>query len=93
MLRCKATDKDDPTLQPHWGRIGKQTIEDTGPLDRKRMETIDGETTAAAIDYMGRQVKANKPFFVWMNATRCSRMCVLRCLGKAACLATNMPTA
>jgi arylsulfatase A-like enzyme len=34
------------------------------------METIDDETTAAAIDYMGRQVKANKPFFVWMNATR-----------------------
>ena len=70
VLRCKATDKDDPTLQPHWGRIGKQTIEDTGPLDRKRMETIDDETTAAAIDYMGRQVKANKPFFVWMNTTR-----------------------
>jgi hypothetical protein len=70
VLRCKATDKDDPTVQPHGGRIGKQTIEDTGPLDRKRMETIDDETTAAAIDYMGRQVKANKPFFVWMNATR-----------------------
>ena len=57
-------------MDPHWGRVGKQTIEDTGPLDRKRMETIDDETTAAAIDYMGRQVKANKPFFVWMNATR-----------------------
>ena len=36
----------------------------------KRMETIDDETAAAAIDYMGRQVKADKPFFVWMNATR-----------------------
>ena len=70
VLRCKASDRDDPTVQPHWGRVGKQTIEDTGPLDRKRMETIDDETTAAAIDYMGRQVKAGKPFFVWMNATR-----------------------
>src|ERR1700734_4308510 len=70
VLRCKATDKDDPTVQPHWGRVGKQTIEDTGPLTRKRMETIDDETTAAAIDYMGRQVQANKPFFVWMNTTR-----------------------
>jgi arylsulfatase A-like enzyme len=70
VLRCKATDKDDPTEQPHWGRVGKQTIEDTGPLDRKRMETIDDETTSAAIDYMGRQVQANKPFFVWMNTTR-----------------------
>ena len=70
VLRCKASDTDDPTVQAHWGRVGKQTIEDTGPLTRKRMETIDDETTAAAIDYMGRQVKANKPFFVWMNATR-----------------------
>ncbi len=45
-------------------------IEDTGPLNSKRMETIDDETTGAAIDFMGRQVKANKPFFVWMNTTR-----------------------
>ena len=45
-------------------------IEDTGPLNRKRMETIDDETTAAAIDFMQRQAKANKPFFTWMNTTR-----------------------
>jgi arylsulfatase A-like enzyme len=45
-------------------------IEDTGPLNRKRMETIDDETTAAAIDFMGRQAKAGKPFFTWMNFTR-----------------------
>jgi arylsulfatase A-like enzyme len=45
-------------------------IEDTGPLDKKRMETIDDETTAAAMDFMDRQVKANKPFFCWMNTTR-----------------------
>ena len=45
-------------------------IEDTGPLNRKRMETIDDETTSAAIEYMGRQVKAGKPFFTWMNFTR-----------------------
>jgi arylsulfatase len=45
-------------------------IEDTGPLTRKRMETIDDETTAAAIDFMERQVKASKPFFTWMNTTR-----------------------
>src|SRR5262249_61141160 len=41
VLRCKATDRDDPTEQPRWGRVGKQTIEDTGPLTKKRMETID----------------------------------------------------
>jgi arylsulfatase A-like enzyme len=70
VLRRRASDKDDPTEHPHWGRVGKQTIEDTGPLTRKRMETIDDETTAAAIDFMTRQVQANKPFFTWMNATR-----------------------
>jgi arylsulfatase len=70
VLRAKASDKDDPTVQPHWGRVGKQTIEDTGPLTRKRMETIDDESTAAAIDFMTRQVQANKPFFTWMNTTR-----------------------
>ena len=45
-------------------------IEDTGPLTKKRMETIDDETTAACIDFMQRQVKAGKPFFAWMNFTR-----------------------
>src|SRR3954470_9339776 len=45
-------------------------IEDTGPLNRKRMETVDDETTAAAIDFMQRQARANKPFFTWMNTTR-----------------------
>jgi arylsulfatase A-like enzyme len=45
-------------------------IEDSGPLTRKRMETIDDETSAAAIDFMGRQVRANKPFFCWFNSTR-----------------------
>ena len=70
VLRCKASDKDDPTEQPRWGKIGKQAIEDTGPLTKKRMETVDDETTGAAIDFMQRQAKANKPFFCWMNTTR-----------------------
>src|SRR5512136_3335812 len=52
VLRCKATDKDDPTVDPRFGKIGKQTIQDTGPLTRKRMETIDDETSAAAIDFI-----------------------------------------
>jgi arylsulfatase A-like enzyme len=70
VLRCKASDRDDPTEQPRFGRIGKQTIEDTGPLTRKRMETIDDETSDAAVDFIKRQVAANKPFFCWMNTTR-----------------------
>jgi arylsulfatase len=49
---------------------GGQTIEDTGPLTRKRMETIDDETVAAAKDFMTRQTKAGTPFFCWWNGTR-----------------------
>nr|WP_200994530.1 arylsulfatase [Rhizobium rhizogenes]QCL09887.1 type I phosphodiesterase / nucleotide pyrophosphatase family protein [Rhizobium rhizogenes] len=45
-------------------------IEDSGPLTKKRMETIDDETSTAAMDFIDRQVKAKKPFFTWMNATR-----------------------
>jgi arylsulfatase A-like enzyme len=70
VLRCKASDRDDPTEQPRWGKIGKQTIEDTGALNKKRMETIDDETSAAAIDFMQRQVSSNTPFFCWFNTTR-----------------------
>jgi arylsulfatase A-like enzyme len=70
VLRSKATDRDDPTEHPRWGRVGKQAIEDTGPLTKKRMETIDDETSDAAMDFIERQVVANKPFFCWFNATR-----------------------
>jgi arylsulfatase A-like enzyme len=70
VLRCKASDRDDPTVDPRFGKIGKQTIEDTGPLTKKRMETIDDETSAAAIDYIQRQALANQPFFCWFNSTR-----------------------
>ena len=45
-------------------------IEDTGPLTKKRMETVDEEFTSAAIDFMDRQVKAGKPFFCYYNSTR-----------------------
>jgi arylsulfatase len=70
VLRCKASDRDDPTEHPRFGRVGKQTIEDTGPLTRKRMETIDDETSAAAIDFIKRQAQASTPFFCWFNSTR-----------------------
>jgi len=49
---------------------GGQTIEDTGPLTKKRMETIDDETVAAATEFIKRQHAAGKPFFVWWNGTR-----------------------
>ncbi len=45
-------------------------IEDTGPLTKKRMETVDEEVTSRALDFMERAHKANKPFFLWYNTTR-----------------------
>lgn len=48
---------------------GSQTIVDTGPLTKKRMETIDDEVLAKAKDFIDRQVKAGVPFFAWVNAT------------------------
>jgi arylsulfatase len=66
----------DPAFREQWGPRGvirssaDGEIEDTGPLTRKRMETIDDETSAAAIDFMRRQVDAGTPFFTWMNTTR-----------------------
>ena len=58
VLHCKADGK------------GGQTIEDTGPLTKKRMETIDEETLAAATEFITRHHKAGKPFFCWWNGTR-----------------------
>jgi arylsulfatase len=69
-LRCKATDKDDSIVDPRFGKVGKQAIEDTGPITRKRMETVDEECLAGTLDFMERAVKAGKPFFIWHNSTR-----------------------
>ena len=69
VLDCKASDKDDKTVDPRFGKVGKQVCKDTGPLTRKRMETIDDDIAARASDFIQRQVKADKPFFVWVNFT------------------------
>ena len=70
VLHTWATDTDDPTVDPRFGKVGKQKIEDTGALTKKRMETVDDETSGAAIDFMKRQHAAGKPFFTWFNSTR-----------------------
>jgi arylsulfatase len=70
VIESFASDKDDPTVDGRNGRIGKQTVKDTGPLTKKRMETIDEEVTAKAIDFLERAKKADKPFFLWYNTTR-----------------------
>src|ERR1700750_438888 len=69
VIHSWATDKDDPTEMPRWGKVGKQKIEDTGPLTTKRMETCDDEFVAAASDFIKRQKADDQPFFVWLNTT------------------------
>ncbi|AKF04914.1 Choline-sulfatase [Sandaracinus amylolyticus] len=69
VLRCWATDIDDPTVDERWGRVGKQKIEDTGPLTKKRMETCDDEFIAAAKDFITRKSADGQPFFCWVNTT------------------------
>jgi arylsulfatase A-like enzyme len=78
-LRDYPPEQDFPNFRKHFGPRGVlhcyadgkggQTIEDTGPLTKKRMETIDDETSAAARDFMDRAHQDDKPFFVWFNTT------------------------
>ena len=70
VLHCFATDKEDTTEDGRFGVVGKQKCEDTGPLNIKRMGTIDDEVTAGAVNFMNKAVKANKPFFIWWNSSR-----------------------
>src|SRR5471030_412061 len=79
IVDTKATSVDDPTTDPRWGRVGKQTIADGGPfpphpnMDPKaktNMEDIDTELVRRSNDFMDRSVKAGKPFFLWHNRTR-----------------------
>ena len=69
VLHAWATTVDDPTTDPVWGRVGKQKIENTGPLTRKRMETFDNEVLQATLSFMDKNGKSDKPFFVWFNTT------------------------
>jgi arylsulfatase len=70
MVHSFASDTDDGTVQPRWGRVGKQTIQDAGPLCQKRMETVDEEILQHTLDFIDRAHKDGKPFFVWLNPTR-----------------------
>jgi arylsulfatase len=69
VMDCKASDRDDPTVDPRFVKVGKQICSDTGPLTRARMVTIDDDITNRAVDFIQRQQKAGKPFFVWVNTT------------------------
>jgi arylsulfatase A-like enzyme len=69
VMDCKATSKDDPTVEPRFGRVGKQVCKDTGPLTKERMVTIDDDIANRAVDFIKRQHDADKPMFVWVNFT------------------------
>jgi arylsulfatase len=69
VMDCKASTTDDATVDPRFGRVGRQVCQDTGPLTKKRMETIDDVTADRAVDFIKRQNAAGKPAFVWVNFT------------------------
>jgi arylsulfatase len=70
MVHSWATDHDDGTVDPRWGRVGRQKIEDAGPLHPKRMETVDDEILDASLKFIDKARSSSKPFFVWLNPTR-----------------------
>jgi len=70
MLHTWATNVDDPTEQPRWGKIGKQKIEDAGELCPERMKTVDDEILDNAMKFIDKAKTDGKPFFLWLNPTR-----------------------
>jgi arylsulfatase len=70
VLDSKASDEDDPTVDPRFGKIGKQAFTDTGPLTRERMKTVEQVLLDRSLDFIDRSHNANEPFFLWHNLTR-----------------------
>ncbi len=77
LLHCWATDKDDTTVDPRWGKVGKQKIVDEGPLPphpvkdiKHNMETIDEVILEHASKFMDKAVADGKPFFCYLNPSR-----------------------
>jgi arylsulfatase A-like enzyme len=77
LVHCLASDVDDPTLDPRWGKVGKQKITDEGPLPphpmpniKYNMETVDEVIRDKALEFIDKANQQNKPFFVWLNPTR-----------------------
>jgi len=70
MVTCQASAKDDATIDPRWGKVGKQTIKDEGTLYPERMKTVDDEILARSLAFVDKAKKDGKPFFLWLNPTR-----------------------
>lgn len=70
VIHSWAADRDDPTDQPRWGKVGRQKIEDAGPLDPERMKTVDDEILDVTLKFIDKAKGDGKPFFAWLNPTR-----------------------
>ena len=70
VLHCWASEQDDATIHPRWGKVGKQRIEDAGKLYPKRMETVDDEILDHTFKFIDKAKRDGKPFFTWLNPTR-----------------------
>lgn len=70
MVHSLATETDDASVDPRWGKVGKQAIRDAGELCPKRMETVDDEIRDLSFKFLDKAKADNKPFFLWLNPTR-----------------------
>jgi len=70
MVHSWATTTDDQTVMPRWGKVGKQKIEDAGPLYPERMKTVDDEIRDLSFKFLDKAKADGKPFFLWLNPTR-----------------------
>ena len=70
MVHSWATDLVDDTEHPKWGKVGKQRIEEAGPLGSKEMEDIDERFLEHSVNWIDKQSEQENPFFLWFNPTR-----------------------
>ncbi len=70
VLDCLASDVDDPTIDPRFGKVGKQICKDTGALTKKRMETADEEFLDRTMKFIKKNEEAGKPWFAWLATSR-----------------------
>jgi arylsulfatase A-like enzyme len=66
----RASEHDDPTVDPRWGRVGRQVIEDAGTLGAERQKTFDDEVLKRSMDWMANAAQQGQPFFLWFNPSR-----------------------
>ncbi|WP_334360696.1 MULTISPECIES: arylsulfatase [unclassified Bradyrhizobium] len=70
VIYAKASDKDDATVDPRWGRVGRQVITDDGPLGAERQKTFDNVVLDRSLAFVKANVSAKTPFFLWFNPSR-----------------------